>query len=293
MLNVRHREDDPHVQIRTFGVTFRSGHAAHMSTPTRAPEWHKLIYATRGVLTVESDQGAWVVPPHRAVWIRSGVDFRVRMSGAVAMRLLYIRPGVRGARLPRETCSVVNVTPLLRELIVRAVVLGALDARKAEQKRMIGVIFDELRVLHAMPLQLPMPRDPRAARFAGMAEKNLRLDEMLRACGASRRTLERLFRAETSMSLGQWLRRRITACAAKTRGGRGREQRGAGTRVQRRERVYRDVPPGVGTDASPIFSLLTATRSYFESGVGSLTSISSTSKIRSALGGILPRPFSP
>jgi AraC-like DNA-binding protein len=101
----------------------------------------------------------------------------------------------------------VNVTPLLRELIVRAVVLGALDARKAEQKRMIGVIFDELRVLHAMPLQLPMPRDPRAARFAGMADKNLRLDEMLRACGASRRTLERLFRAETSMSLGQWLRR--------------------------------------------------------------------------------------
>jgi AraC-like DNA-binding protein len=208
MSNIRQDDDDDrHVQIRTFGVTFRSGHPAHMSIPTRAPEWHKLIYAIRGVTTVETDQGAWVVPPHRAVWIRAGVDFRVRMSGAVAMRLLYIRPGMRGARLPRETCSVVNVTPLLRELIVRAVVLGALDARKAEQKRMIGLIFDELRVLHAMPLQLPMPRDPRAARFASLAEENVRLDEMLRACGASRRTLERLFRAETSMSLGQWLRR--------------------------------------------------------------------------------------
>jgi AraC-like DNA-binding protein len=207
MSNSRQSDDDRHVQIRTFGVTFGSGHPPNLSVPTRAPAWHKLIYATRGVTTVETNQGAWVVPPHRAVWIRAGVDFRVRISGVVAMRLLYIRPGVRGARLPREACSVVNVTPLLRELIVRAVIIGALDVRIAEQKRMIGVIFDELRVLNAMPLQLPLPRDARAARFAAMAEENLPLDEILRDCGASRRTLERIFRAETAMSLGQWLRR--------------------------------------------------------------------------------------
>ena len=42
-----------------------------------------------------------------------------------------------------------------------------------EQKRLIGVIFDELRVLRAMPLQLPLPRDPRAARFAALAQGNL------------------------------------------------------------------------------------------------------------------------
>jgi AraC-like DNA-binding protein len=206
MSNLRQDEDDRHVQIRTYGVTFRSGHPPNLSIPTRAPEWHKLIYATRGVTTVETEQGAWVVPPHRAVWIRAGVDFRVRMSGAVAMRLLYIRPGVRGARLPAEACSVVNVTPLLRELIVRAVIIGALDARIGEQKRMIGVIFDELRVLHAMPLQLPLPRDPRAIRFAAMAGEKP-LEDALRDCGASRRTLERVFRTETSMSLGQWIRR--------------------------------------------------------------------------------------
>src|ERR1700733_98702 len=132
MSNIRHGEDDRHVQIRTFGVTFRSGHPAHMSVPTRAPEWHKLIYATRGVLTVETAHGAWVVPPHRAVWIRAGVDFEVKTSGVVALRFLYIRPG---ARLPREACAVVNVTPLLRELIVRAVMIGALDTRVVEQKR--------------------------------------------------------------------------------------------------------------------------------------------------------------
>ena len=90
MSNLRQSDDDLHVQIRTFGVTFRSAPLPHQAVPVRAPGWHKLIYATRGVTTVETDHGAWVVPPHRAVWIRAGVDFRVRMSGVVALRMLYI-----------------------------------------------------------------------------------------------------------------------------------------------------------------------------------------------------------
>ena len=51
----------------------------------------------------------------------------------------------------------------------------------------------------------------RAAQFANLAAAEhggkLPLTEMLRQAGASRRTLERIFRAETGMSLGQWRRR--------------------------------------------------------------------------------------
>jgi len=132
------------------------------------------------------------------------------MGGTVAIRMLYIRPrkGSDGA-LPRD-CAVVNITPLLRELILRAVQVGALDAHIPEQKRLIGVILDELKVLIAVPLQLPQPRDPRAVRFAALANAptgNLSTEALLRQCGTSRRTMERLFRAETGMSLGQWQRR--------------------------------------------------------------------------------------
>jgi len=36
--------------------------------------WHfhdsdQLVYASRGVMTVRTDDGTWVVPTHRAVWI--------------------------------------------------------------------------------------------------------------------------------------------------------------------------------------------------------------------------------
>lgn len=159
--------------------------------------WDQLIYATRGAVTVRTDDSAWVVPPHRGVWIPADVRYRLEMSGIVALRMLYIRPRRRGGTV--TTCAVVNVNPLLRELLLRTVQLGALDRRVPQQKRLISVIFDELKLLAAVPLQLPWPRDPRAAQFAASGSYR----------GASRRTLERLFREETGMSLGQWTRRHL------------------------------------------------------------------------------------
>jgi AraC-like DNA-binding protein len=202
--------DEASIMVRTFGVTFEGGQSIPVIPPA-AGMWHQLVCATRGVMTVRTDQCAWVAPPHRAVWIPAGFQYRLEISGIVAVRMLYIRPGTRGDKsLPRD-CSVVNVTPLMRELILRTVQIGALDAQIPEQKRLIGVILDELKVLIAVPLQLPLPRDSRAVRFAALANSvsggSMPTAAMLRKCGTSRRTMERLFRAETGMSLGQWQRR--------------------------------------------------------------------------------------
>jgi AraC-like DNA-binding protein len=169
--------------------------------------WHQLLYATRGVLTVHTDSGTWVVPPHRGVWIPAGFPYRVEMSGVVALRMLYLRAS---ARAVGKVCAAVNVTPLLRELIVRTNLIGALDVKVPAHRRLIGVILDELRALVAVPLQLPQPSDSRAVRFAALAARDpgrVHGAKMARECGASLRTLERLFRVETGMSLGQWLRR--------------------------------------------------------------------------------------
>src|ERR1035438_5300352 len=115
--------DDASVWIRSFGVTFHSGQKVppRQVVPPAAGMWHQLVCATRGVMTVRTDQCAWVVPPHRAVWMPAGFDYRLEMSGVVAVRMLYIRPRKRGDRSFPGDCSVVNVTPLLRELILRTV----------------------------------------------------------------------------------------------------------------------------------------------------------------------------
>ena len=209
MSKLRH-DPDATIQIRTFGVTFGHGHTAppRSIVPPGIAAWDQLVCATRGVITIRAESSAWLVPPHRAVWIRAGVPFQVEMAGIVALRMLYVRPK-RRAPLPAP-CTVVNVSPLLRELIVRAVHLGALDSAVPSHEHLIGVIRDELAELTAVPLQLPLPRDPRAVRLAALVREagaRAPLARLLRQCGASRRTMERLFRAETAVSLGQWLRR--------------------------------------------------------------------------------------
>ena len=214
MLNLRHPEQG--IWVRTFGVTLDDARAlaAHhkLAQPSRA--WHQLMYATRGAVTVRTADCAWVAPPHRAVWIPAGLEYRLELSGTVALRALYIGVRPSAGKLfahAASTCCVVNVSGLLRELILRTVQFGALDAGEARQRRLIGVLFDELQELQAVPLQLPMPRDLRAVRFAAAAADlggEAALEAMLRRSGASRRTMERLFAQETGMSLGQWLRRR-------------------------------------------------------------------------------------
>ncbi len=202
--------------MRSYGVTFPDAGAlaAHHRIPPPARDWHQLIYATRGALTVRTAECAWVAPPHRGIWIPAGFEYRLEMSGAVALRSLYVSARMASRRLfagAAHTCCVVNVSPLLRELILRTVQLGALDASQPAQRRLTGVLFDELKTLTAVPLQLPLPRDRRAARFAALAAEDacgsVPVADMLRKCAASRRTMERLFQAETAMTLGQWLRR--------------------------------------------------------------------------------------
>jgi AraC-like DNA-binding protein len=205
MLNSRQRGDS--VRIRSFGVTFHDGQKPP-ALLRGTSDWHQLIYATRGVMTVYTGRDAWVVPPHRGVWIPSGFEYRLEMAGEVALRMLYVR---RRHAANLRTCAVVNVTPLLRELIVRTNLIGALDDAISSQKHLMSVIFDELKLLTTVPLQLPLPTENRAARFAelvaGEGCGETPVGVLIRRSGASRRTLERIFRAETAMSLGQWLRR--------------------------------------------------------------------------------------
>jgi AraC-like DNA-binding protein len=183
--------------------------AAAYTWRDRVSEWGQLLFASRGMLTVHTDAGLWVVPVHQAVWVPAGVRHSVEVAGGVAMRSLHLRPPVR-ARLP-ETCRVVEVSPLLREILRRAMRLRTLDRRVAEERHLMDILLDEITVLPLMPLDLPMPRDPRGVRAAACIREEPAarhtLAEVARASAASARTLERLFRNETGLPFGVWRQR--------------------------------------------------------------------------------------
>lgn len=197
---------DPVRDCSSAVVTLTHDYAAGHTVPMHFHDRDQLVYASHGVMTVRTSQGTWVVPTHRAVWIPQAVPHCITMSGKVAMRTLYLRR--RMAKfLPRD-CCVVNVAPLLRELILHACQFGGLRRRVRSQSRVIDILLDQLKVIQVVPLQLPNVSDSRALRVASilLTDPGNRqpLARLCKGSGASRRTVERLFEAEAGMTFGKW-----------------------------------------------------------------------------------------
>jgi AraC-like DNA-binding protein len=175
------------------------------SNPPHRHKRGQLICAASGVVAVRTPAGTWVVPPHRAVWVPAETEHSIRTASPLAMRTLFIRPQVPG--LPRH-CCVVTVSPLLRELILRAAELPIDYDEAGPDGRVIALILDEIRASAVLPLHLPWPSDCRLQRVCAAIRGNPALPHTLaewgRRVGASGRTLARLFRQETGMSFGAW-----------------------------------------------------------------------------------------
>ena len=181
---------------------YPAGHAITAHRHARA----QLVYASSGVMLVTAGAGTWLVPPQRALWLPAGLEHEIRMRGAVRMRTLYVDSD-RVDGLPRD-CGVVTVSPLLRELILRATEAPDDYDEAGPDGRLMAVILDQLRELPAEPLHLPQPRDRRLLRVTEALRQAPQDPRPLAAwaevAGASPRTLARLFLSETGMSFRAW-----------------------------------------------------------------------------------------
>ena len=187
--------------------------AAAYTWRDRVSEWGQLLFASRGMLTVHTEAGLWVVPVHQAVWVPPGVRHE-RGGGGQASRCgrsICSHGAPAGPRRPAGRL------PGGRDLATAAGDPAPGDApahaRPAGRggAASLDVLLDEITVLPLIPLDLPMPRDPRGVRAAAWirAEPAARhtLAEVARGAAASARTLERLFRSETGLPFGVWRQR--------------------------------------------------------------------------------------
>jgi AraC-like DNA-binding protein len=182
--------------------------------PSHEIDWHshprfQLVYAARGVMSVDTRDATWVVPPQRAVWMPPTVAHRLTAWGVVQLRSLYIRPEA-AAEMP-QTCEVFEVTPLLRELILRATELPLEYEESGPAGRVMRLLLDELASLPRLPYNLPMPKtaplDAICARLMDAPNDAATLDDFASRHGTTARTLARHFRRQTGMSFAEWRRR--------------------------------------------------------------------------------------
>lgn len=150
-------------------------------------------------------------PATWGVWVPARIEHSIRFRGRSAQRTAYVRPD-RYADVP-DACTALTVSSLLRELLVRATAIGALDRRTRSEAAIADLIVGELAVAGRPPFALPEPASSTITQAA-----RLLVDGPLRgagtvdlagAVGVGTRTLERRFREETGVSIGAWRRQRM------------------------------------------------------------------------------------
>lgn len=175
--------------------------------PTHSHQRAQLLHATRGVVTVTTEFGAWVVPPERAMWIPADTTHSARMHGPVSMRSAYIVPDA-ALNLPR-TCNVIGVSSLLRALLEAAVDLPLDYSREGREARMMALIIDEIQTAPILRLSTPMPGDKRLVAICkellARPGERTSIDAMAEKAGMSRSSFTRSFRMQTGMSFNKWL----------------------------------------------------------------------------------------
>ena len=197
-----HQANEVPRPVSAFARTDVAGHVIERHVHER----DQLVYAIRGVMTIEALGSIWTIPSNYSLWIPALVEHSVKMNTAVEMRTLYLRPGIVNA--PANECQVRAVSPLLRELIVRSMTIPPLYKEKSPDGRLMQVIVDEINQQRKLPFSLKIPADRRLAQIArhllDALDESVSIPELGKRVGLSERSIIRLFPLETGLTLHSW-----------------------------------------------------------------------------------------
>jgi len=181
-------------------------------------DWHQhrraqFLYGTTGTMIVDTDAGTWTVPTRRAVMIPARTRHRVRML-EVRTGSLYIEPSA----VPwwPSSCVVVDVSPLMHELLSAAADLAVDYDRSGRDGALTALLLHELASFTALPLHVDMPRSADLAElcraYLDAPEVSVSNAQWALRLNTSERSLTRRFRDEVSMSPAAWrVRARLLA----------------------------------------------------------------------------------
>jgi AraC-like DNA-binding protein/quercetin dioxygenase-like cupin family protein len=204
--------NDLHRKYLDFHNTDRAVVAMEINWPDGASTgWHshprgQLLYAIEGIMIVSSAAGSWVVPPNRAVWLTAGIEHEVRMFGEVKIRTVFI-DAKEVRKVPNETC-VIQVSALLRELIVAVAKMAPGYVRGSRDDLLMRLMIEELKISDVLPLHLPVPGNPRVKLICEALTNNpadvSTVSHWAKRLSVSPKTIHRLFLQETGLSFAQW-----------------------------------------------------------------------------------------
>ena len=168
----------------------------------------QLLAVTSGSIAVTAEGASFVAPPERAVWVPANTVHETRHLASTRLRTLYIASDPRMA-LPAKT-TVVQVSPLMRELITAIVARPRNYEERGSDGRLVAVLIDQIAASRALPLNLPIPKSKSllalAYRILDLPADVPSVPHLAQSLNMSSRTLERQFKAETGLSMRSFRR---------------------------------------------------------------------------------------
>lgn len=166
----------------------------------------QLLYALRGVMVVGSEQGQWVVPPSRGLWLPAGCQHWIRMVGEVKVRTVFM-PALYNAQLPLS-CCVLAISALLRELILATLTIPQHYTANSRAARLVQVLIDELQPAKVLPVHLPFSQHGRVQQICqdimNHPDLGKTATDWAKQFYVHPKTIQRQFIQHTGMTLGQW-----------------------------------------------------------------------------------------
>jgi quercetin dioxygenase-like cupin family protein len=99
----RRNLDDAPRQVAAMAKTWKVGEHIPLHMHRRG----QLLHAFTGIMRVETERSAWIVPPARALWLPPELPHSVTMRSHLEMRTVYIGP---------EACAALPQQPVLVEI---------------------------------------------------------------------------------------------------------------------------------------------------------------------------------
>lgn len=189
--------------VKSFRAVVRAYKAGHL-TPRHEHEWPQLLYASNGVMSVETENGSWIVPPQRAIWLPRRTWHITRMLTEVNLASLYLRQ-TRGSP---TACEVLEIGSLMRELLVAAIDVDFSGPLTRREKSLGALIAEELAISPRGGSSIPMPEDRRLLSFCQRVlndpSLHVSLEDHASALALTPKTISRLFQRELGMNFRDW-----------------------------------------------------------------------------------------
>lgn len=188
-------------------VSMSKEYPAGHHIPPHQHQRGQLIYASAGTMRLRTCDEYWLLPPFRGVWMPPYIEHEMSASTSVSLRTLYVNVDSFILNLPNYPVGI-GVTPLLRELLIRASYFPINYHPDSFEERLLRLTLEEMRHAFEAGLKLPMGRDKRLRKICDTLMENpgdvRSLADWANEVGATTRTLTRLFRSETGVSFSQW-----------------------------------------------------------------------------------------